>query len=669
MESAFITVFRAAGGVTTYLDDGAGNFRDSLPAGTIRGTIDYNTGAWTFTAQSVLSSLSAIQLGFTSANTTRLTIMGITQWNDQSNNTFDLVVCDTRRASVYNVTSQLFDPLCEVNETLFILNGTDTVYDNGDTPFQGTFGLIAPLSMTFELINVVTGNVEDTAIDDGAGGIVGGTEIASGTVNYFSGRITITLSGALTAGWAINVTFGLQNDYFTGDQSNFFNWTNWEPSTNKIVTQVAQPLSPPAAVADIETPTQFQVGFLYLTNGVDPITLYHNGMLSRPAFAIRQKNLGLGKNEILNALDVKTFASRLLIVRPTTTIGDGNPDPQSIRWSAQFQPTNTVADIPGSGGELSAATSDWINSTKFLKDFIVCNFQNSVWYFRFTGSAFAPFTFYKANTTKNTSAPYGSIEFDDQVTAMGSKGLIYCDGTTVDRYDLKIFDQYDSINSEAFIQCFGLRFDVLNQSWMLYPDAETDALLSTKVLLWNYLEDSWATFNMSLSCLGLGFGVRDITWADFAPGGVFGANGMTWQQAMFPWNSYLTQKESLRLLGGNFIGEVLQLNDGPTDHGTEIRMSATTKKYNPFAQLGLKGQFAYLDVYYTVNPEIELTFQFYIDNSEIDPFNPDPDFEKTISLTGTPNAEYGWKRIYINVQTAQIQWNITDNAFSNFKIL
>lgn len=687
--SVFFVVDTTAGGPTTYFDDGVGNLRASLPAGPIVGTINYTTGAWAFVipAADTAVAFSAIQMGLTPvANTAP--IMGINQWNDEDNNTFQLVVEDTRRAAVYNLATNLFDPLCFVQETLFIVppgvvSGV-TIFDNAiaGTFVIPTFALIAPLSITLTLLNPLTGHPVASTLgtpgittDDGAGGIVPTAYFTSGTVNYYTGEFKIILqngaggAGAgqinLAAGMAINVTFNLQNDYFFGDTSNFFNWINWEPSTNQIVTIPASPI--PAGDTQPEESTQFQRGFLYLTNNFDPITLYRKGRLSRPAFAVQQANLGRGRNEILRALDVKTFASRLLIVRPTTTISDGNPDPQSIRWSAQFQPTNTVADIPGSGGELSAATSDWINSTKFLKDFNIVNMQNSVWTFRFTGSAFAPFVFFKINSTKNTSAPYGSIEFDDQITSMGSKGLIFCDGVAVDRYDWKIFDQFEDINADAFIQCFGQRFDILNQSWMLYPSDEVNALLSNKVLLHNYAEDSWATFNMALSCLGIGFGIKDFTWADFAPGGLANPAGdIVWGNLREEWASYLNQAESLRLLGGDFTGKVLQLNDGPTDNGTPITFNVTTKKYNPFAPQGVKAQFGYIDVYYTVNPLISLTFNFFIDNATDDT---PPAFDKTIQLIGTNNAPYGWQRVFLNVQAAQLQWQMVDNGVAGFKIL
>ena len=667
--SAFMTFDVTGTGSTTYLDDGAGHFRVSLPAGAQVGTINYSTGAWAITIPAAGTAVngSPIVLGLSMANAT-FTIMGINQWNDEVNNTFVLTVEDTRRMSFYTVATNAFQPVCDVAETLFIIPGTPTSPLNNfltGTSVVPTFGLIAPLSIVLTLVDptVAPNPIIVTTTDDGSGNIVANGAFTGGTINYLTGAFSININtGAVTTGQAINVTFTLQNDYFTGNQSNFFNWTNWDQPTNLIVSQVK----------NNEEPAQYHNGFLYLTNNVDPVTLYDgiSNTLSRPAFAIKQVNLGDGFNEILTTLDVKVFDNRLLFVRPTTTIDDGNPEPQTIRYSAQFNPTNFVADIPGSGGFVVFSGSDWINSAKFLKDFLIVMLQNSTYSMRTTGNAFAPFLAYKINSTKNISAPYGSIEFDDVIKAMGTKGLIYCDGNDVDRYDFKIFDQFENISSQNFIQCFGQRFDILNQAWMLYPDISTQATLSNKVLLHNYVEDSWAVFNMPLSCLGIGFGVKDFTWADFAPGGLANPDGtLVWGNADFPWNNSLVQSESLRLLGGDYNGRILQLNDGPTDNGIPIIMNAITKKYNPFAKDGALGQFGYIDVYYTVNPLVELTFSFFIDNSStIEGVN--PSFQRNMHLTGkNANSAYGWQRLFINVQAEQIQWQIQDNGFSGFQIL
>ncbi len=651
-------------GTENYTDTGLGTLLGSL-GGT--GTINYTTGAWSFTPAggATVTAASNIQLGISANNL--FAIMGINQWNDETNNTFKLTVEDTRRLSVFNQPNNTFDGVCEVAETLFILPSavTPQTFMNFSATvgsYKATFPLIAPLSMVFTLINPVTGAEMDRTNDNGAGTIAGSVFFEStvgneGTVDYYTGDITVNLTGALVSGWAVNVTFTLQNDYFFGDTSNFFNWTNWFYPTNliPIADQIIDTTVTPNVVV---RPTQFHDGFLYLTNNFDPITLFNGTTLSRPAFAIQQRQLGLGKNEITKCLDIKTYSSRLIFIRPSTTLNNYLPDPQSIRWSAQFQPTNTVADIPGSGGELSAATSDWIQSAKFLKDFLVISFQNSHWNFRFTGNAFNPFVFFKIDSTKTTNAPYASLEYEDRITDIGTKGFNYCDGNSVDRYDVKVFDLYDDVNSEVFKQCFAMRFDALNQAWMVYPDMDNNDLLSSKIFLWNYMEDSWSVFNEPLSCLGLGFGIRDLTWAMM--------NTTTWAQSKDAWNSYLEQKESLRLLGGGHQGLVLQLNDGVTDVGVPINMQFTSKKYNPFSDQGMKASFGYLDIYYTVNPRVTLTFDFFLDN------NTAVAFTRQITLTGNPNnpnTNYSWQRLFINVQAQFLQYKCSDDGVGGFRIL
>lgn len=654
--TAYVAFNKTGSGYTAYFDDGAGKLWTAPNgAGTNVGTINYTAASFTFTMPAG-TAVNGSNLVFGYAGpTTSETIMGINQWENEANGTFKLTVQDTRRMSVYNATKKAFDPVCDVNETLFIIpNLTTFNYTNftaataTNQQVNPTFTNITPLSVVLTLVNNLTGHIEDTQSDDGAGTLVASTIFDSGSINYTTGVFVVNLKNpaTFTAGWAINATFTLQNDYFSGDQSNFFNWTNWDLNTNLV----------PIAVDK----AQFQYGFLYLTNNVDPITLFNGTYISRPAFALQQAVIGLGKNQIVRCLDVKVFSQRLLIFRPTTTIGNGNPDAQDVRWSAQLQPTNTVTDIPGSGGDATLPTYGFIQSAKFLKDYIIIHCQRDTFNFRFTGSAFAPFQVYKLNNVKTCDAPYGSIEYDDQVTSMGVKGLCTTDGNSLERYDLKIFDQYQQINAESFNQCYGARFDVLNQSWMLYPQMETNSSLSDKVLVWNYIEDSWSVYNLPLSVIyGTSLDeISDTTWQDLT---------QTWETADFSWTNYLLQKKSLVFLGGDFSGNVLYLNKGPTDLGTEISMSLTTKKYNPFiGELSVKCSFGYLDVYYTVNPAVFLTFEFFLDNATSADF---PLFDRTIQLTGENNQNYSWQRIYINVQSQFLSWKITDNGVTGFKIL
>lgn len=664
--SAYVVVDVTGTGYTAYLDDGLGNLRVSLPAGAIVGSVNYSTGAWTFTIPAGTAvANSIISFGY-AGPTTSMTIMGINQWENETNGTSRLTIEDERRFSVLNANGDTFDAICDVNETLFIIPDlltfqyTNFTAQTATTKQQDpTFIYITPLSIVLTLVNNVDGVTQDTQYDNGEGVLIASTIFDTGSINYITGQFIVNLKNpaTFTAGWAINVTFTLQNDYFTGGQSDFFNWTNWEKNTNLV------PITPGQA--------EFQFGFLYLTNNVDPITLYNGTTLSRPAFAIQQAVLGLGKNQIKRALDVKVFAKRLLFFRPTDTIGNGSPSAQDIYWSALLQPTNTVQDIPGSGGDLPLSTYGWIQSAKFLKDFIIINCQRDTFTLRDTGSAFDPFKAYKLNSTKTCDAPYGSIEFDDFVTSMGNKGLCRTDGVALERYDEKVFDQFHSINQDNFQQCFGYRFDILDQSWMLYPKMQNSSTTSDQVLVWNYREDSWSVYNMELSVIYATSldESQDLGWQDFAIGTEEWPLGLTWEDADISWNDYLVQKKSQVLIGGDFLGNVVLLNRGPNDLGAEINMNLTTKKYNPFiAELGTKCNFGYLDVYYTVNSAVTLTFQFFPDNATTDDY-PLDGLIRTVILSGQQNQNFSWQRIYLNIQSQFLSWQITDNGETGFKIL
>ena len=669
--TVYLAFDKSGTGYTAYFDDGAGNFR-TLPNGggvAVPGSsIVYNTGAWSLTVNGGGTAVnnSPISIGY-AGSTSSLTIMGINQWENEADGTFRLTVEDERRLSVLNSSGTAFQAICDVNETLFVIpkdsgGGATLNYTNFNSASATlgatfpTFSNIAPLSITVSLVDNTTGVVQETQNDNGIGSLTAGTIFAAGTIDYPTGEFTINLNNmTFKKGWAINVTFTLQNDYFTGNQSNFFNWTNWDKQTNLV------PIS--------TNPPQFQFGFLYLTNNVDPVTLFNGTYLSRPAFAINQSVLGLGRNQILRALDVKVFGDRLLFFRPTTSIGNGNPEGQEIFFSALLQPTNTVQDIPGSGGFSSLSTSGWIQSASFLKDFLIVHCQRDTFIYKNTGSAFAPFQFFKLNSTKTCDAPYASIEFDDIVTSMGTKGLCSTDGQALDRYDKKIFDQYQAINQDEFQQCYGARFDVLSQSWMLYPSMRNNSATSDQVLVWNYLEDSWSVYNMALSVIYATSldESKDFTWADFAIGTEAWPEGLTWENADITWDNYLLQKKSLIMLGGDFLGNILILNKGPDDNGAKIKMNVTSKKYNPFiGEMGISATFGYLDVYYTVNAAVVLTYQFFFSNSTT---NDSPLYTKTVTLDGPPNSDFAWKRIYLNVQAQFIRWTITDNGETGFKIL
>lgn len=626
-------------GLRTATATGTGNLTGTLAAGAPgTSTIDYATGQWTLDtggAATISAGPPAVPIvakyTFT-ANQAGLVrpIMMITEFIEETTTITEIVVADTDRLAVFNTVTELFDPVQAFSQ----INFTTTVAGGlGPYNFSTGFTNIAPYS-----VSLSDGGAPIT--DNGTGGFVLGGNFASASINYTTGVVTFALTAPAAANYTI--TASIQGDYFTGNFRNLFNYINWRAS-------------------DLDD------AHLWMTNNVDRVTRYDGTYLSRPPLAITKANYDAFVNDITTCLDVKVLNNSLLLIRPT---GPGSiPDAQMIRASAPLNPTNFAENVPGNGSQVSATTGDWLMSASYLRDALIVEFQNSCFLYKATGIESEPFRFYKINSTKSTNATYGSIEYDTFTTSMGAKGLCKCDGVNKDRYDLDAIDLYENIDGNNFELSQGKRFDVIQQSWMIYPsrnrgDSTTNC---DKVIVYNWLEETWATYEIKLSCLGGGRTFKDTTWLGFT--------GLTWAECTFPWDDFMTQDLIPWMLGGDVDGKVYFLNDESSDFdkGTDlINASIVSKRWNPFIQQGQKATFGYVDFYYKVQrnsaiseefpdgKEIVLYLNWYANNSD------NPALTQKMTLDAPPvggiQELYAWKRMYVNLSGEFLQLEIQSSA-------
>ena len=423
---------------------------------------------------------------------------------------------------------------------------------------------------------------------------------------------------------------------FTGTISNFFNYTNWQPTPGGS-------------------------SFLFMTNGKDPVTTFDGTTATQPSLVTG----GGGGKTIVTCLDTVVYKQRMLYVRPVLS-SSGIPENQTIWWSAISNPTNVNAAVAGNGGFLAAPTGDVLQSVEFIRDVLVCFFSNSAWIFRYTGNDTAPFRWDKLNSSKSTNCPYASITYDERCTSIGATGLIACDGVNIQRYDIPIIDYYETNFSEQYYsQAFAQRYDNLNQGWMLYvSNGSTNPLVggiapgSDSALIYNFVENNWATYTFSipLTCLGTFYRQTGATWASLA---------QPWDNTDRPWNAFSAQKSAPILLAGDTMGNVWYMDDESqvTDNGTSIVPDIITTRWNPIMNQGQKVQFPYIDIYYLVastdpaNP-ITVTLNFFVDNSN------NIAASRTLTLDGPIESEYNFKRIYINLIGQFVQMEIDPDVDS-----
>ena len=458
------------------------------------GAINYTTGVWSITGNGdiITGTPVIVTYTFVTNSTNAQPIMLLTEFTNELTDTQIIIANDTRRSSYFDSNTDSFVPISTFSQLIWQGNASSTSFT------FSTFGWtnIAPFS-----ISITDGT---STITDIPGTYPNGTFTTSGnfttgsTIDYATGAIAINFTSAPATSVLITISGSLQGNYYSGTRANLFNSTNWKPSDSLP-------------------------GLLYMTNNVDPVTTYDGTNLSRVAYGITLAHVIAYVNDIKTCLDVKVFQNSLLFIRPTL-VGSSTPEGQTIRWSAVSNPTNFAADVIGNGGSISISTSDWIQSVAFLRDAMVCDADNSTFLFRYTGNTQLPFAYVKINSTKSTNAPYGTVEYDTRVTSMGSKGLCYCDGVNKERYDLDVIDLYQDLDNDNFAICQGRRFDQIQQTWMIYPSIERSAsnVNCDKVLVYNWLEETWATYIMNLTCIGSARTFNDSVWTDF--------NGMTWNK-------------------------------------------------------------------------------------------------------------------------------------------
>lgn len=295
-----------------------------------------------------------------------------------------------------------------------------------------------------------------------------------------------------------------------------------------------------------------------------------------------------GTNFLMGALMIVPYKGRLVMLNTTegTAIGAFNNFFQRARWSQYGTPfvgtvptnyaggTDATAwrsDIPGKGGFNDAPTNEQIISCEFVKDVLVVYFERSTYQLQYTGDPALTFIWVRINTELGSQSTFSVVPFDRVCMAIAEVGIHACDTVNVERIDQKIPDEVFNIQNltQGRQRVYGIR-DYFNQLvyWSipyLGYDSEIgspDGLNITfpnKILVYNYIDQSFAFFNDSFTCFGyFQNSVNNKLWQDATD---------PWEESDFLWNSPLLQNNFVDVIGGNQQGfvEILAQNMGNDD--------------------------------------------------------------------------------------------------------
>lgn len=281
---------------------------------------------------------------------------------------------------------------------------------------------------------------------------------------------------------------------------------------------------------------------------------------------------------ITTCLHIFQFQDRLIVVAPKegakqlgkTILISGTGRFGDIFATQAVAPGGAEVFISGSG-RIDISDSSFLNSGEFNRDDLLLFTEGSAWAMKYTGNDAVPFQLARLDNSRGTEAPFATITYLNVTTGASPKGLIGCDGYSIERTDDKIPRfSFNDIDLDYFKLCYAGTVDEDRDHYLLYPSVfeEADSGKSDRILITNYEEFNYSIYRLPLSCMGTFFNTEDITWDNLR-------EFDSWEEMAVQygtWESFSYQGKMPIGIGGGHRGEIVSLNVSQTqDYPVQIR--------------------------------------------------------------------------------------------------
>jgi len=370
-----------------------------------------------------------------------------------------------------------------------------------------------------------------------------------------------------------------------GTDSDFFWTANWTGITSDQIALFITNFN-----ATVGTPAA----------GDDPLYVYKNSTWAefRPVFEVKANVVD---GYVQTAKNIIPFKDRLLLlntIERDVTAGTNSEHVNRCRFSHNGTPF--PADVPDNvaaavsnawlegsqtwtiggttkksdgAGFIDAPTEEEIESAEFIKDRLVVYFERSTWELAYTGNQIQPFVWQKINTELGSKSLKSPVPFDKAIFAVGRTEIHGCSGTNVTKINEVINDQVFEIRNanEGLSRVCGIReyFDEL--VYWSFPSVNASEFSQTypdKVLIYNYVGDSWATADDCITAFGYYEEQQATSWE---------STELTWEECNFMWDSGTKQTKYRHILAGNQQGFVFICDTGISTN--EAVMSVNNIEY------------------------------------------------------------------------------------------
>lgn len=311
----------------------------------------------------------------------------------------------------------------------------------------------------------------------------------------------------------------------------------------------------------------------------DPIRFFATNPVAFGGYPVNQErwvdfqpftSATVATDRVLTCLMMFSYRGRLVMLNTVESVdGSTNNYPQRARWSQNGTPYFDPAvqatppapfgvqadawysNINGKGGFIDAPTREHIVSAQFVDDNLIVFCERSTWMLRYTYDPTSPFVWERVNIDLGSESTFSVVPFDKGVFSVGSYGIISSDGNDTVRIDQKIPDEvFNFSNSNDGVKrVHGIRDFSKQLVYWTFPNDDETRIFPNRVLVLNYIEQSYSFFKDSFTCFGQFQLTTDITWAQLDE---------PWESYDYTWENPNGDNSTPQIVAGNQVGFVLQ---------------------------------------------------------------------------------------------------------------
>lgn len=403
------------------------------------------------------------------------------------------------------------------------------------------------------IVITIGGTDASTFTDNGDGTFtVTGKGVAAGSyVQYRNGFINLLFSPALVGGNTVTITFSyyptipVMGTVLRDEAGLLTDQTIWFDQTYAYInngTQFLEYQSPLNSKTWAGSDSDFFLGYnyrgatpdiklLFVTNFVndasDPMR-YTDGS-TWTTFAPVIEDAPNSQSKLYQARIIVAYYGRLLALNvwEGTTAG-GPAGAKNIgnrcRGSQLGDPTDQAngwrTDVFGRGFFIDAPTNEDITSATFIKNTLVVTFETTTWQLRYVGEYGQPFIWERISSDFGCDSTFSSVLFDNNMFTVGDKGIVSANGIAVNRIDLDIPEQVFTFENQnnGTKRVQGVRDYEKDLVYWCFPDSNTQAgprvaqIFPNYVLVYNYRNNTWATFRDNITSFGTFLQINPINW-------------------------------------------------------------------------------------------------------------------------------------------------------------